>query len=149
MKILDMSAGNRAVCREKQYADAVYVDLRPSVKPTVCADTRCLPFNNGVFDLIVFDPPHVNFGKNAKLSKLYGWHTTAGIRNIIRISSSEAYRVSKQDALMAFKWNDHDQKFDSVLALMDDWWKPLFGHCVAMRTKHASSTQWMMLRRWE
>jgi hypothetical protein len=148
MKILDMSAGNRAVWFDKNYRDAVYVDLRPEVNPTIVADTRALPMAVGTdFDLVVFDPPHVNFGANAEMSKTYGHHSTEDIRSIIQGSAREAHRVSKIDALMAFKWNDHDQPFKKVLGLMAPWWEPLFGHATAVRTKHACQTQWVMLRR--
>lgn len=150
MKILDMSAGNRAVWFNKNYPDCTYVDVRPSVSPTVVADTRDLGDAVGEgYQLIVFDPPHVNFGANAKMSKVYGHHTTEEIRDIIKRSAMEAHRVSLPDALMAFKWNDHDQKLDKVLALMSDWWEPLFGHVTSMRSLHSSQTYWVMLRRRE
>jgi hypothetical protein len=148
VKILDLSAGNRAVWFNKNHPDTVYIDIRPECNPTVVADSRLLPpeIGNG-YDLIVFDPPHVNFGINSNLSKCYGYHTTEDIRSIIRGSAKEAHRVSRPDALMAFKWNDHDQSFVKVLGLMSEWWEPLFGHKVSMRTKHSSTTQWVMLRR--
>lgn len=150
MKILDLSAGNRAIWFDKNYRDAVYVDIREEVRPTIVADTRALPDNVGAdYDLIVFDPPHVNFGASANMSKDYGHHTTAEIRDIVSGSAKEAHRVSKADALMAFKWNDHDQSFEKVLGLMEPWWEPLFGHKVASKTKHSSSTQWCLLRRME
>ena len=148
MKILDMSAGNRAVWFDKNYRDAVYVDVRCEVKPSIIADSRALPASiGGEFDLIVFDPPHVNFGPNANKSKDYGHHTTEEIRDILRGSAKEAHRVSRQDALMALKWNDHDQKLERVLDILGPWWEPLFGHKVSTRTKHYCSTQWVMLRR--
>lgn len=107
MKILDLSAGNRAVWFNKTHPDVTYVDCRPEVEPDVVADTRNLPPEIGTgYDLIVFDPPHVNFGKNAEMSKTYGWHTTDEIRDIIKRSAAEAHRVSNEHALMAFKWND-------------------------------------------
>lgn len=147
MKILDMSAGNRAVWFDKQYPDATYLDIRESVNPDIVCDTRQLPATVGNdYDLIVFDPPHVNFGANAELSKTYGHHTTADIRDIIAGSAREAHRVSKPDALMAFKWNDHDQKLERVLELMPQW-QPLFGHKTAQRNMRASQTYWVMLRR--
>lgn len=150
MKILDMSAGNRAVWFNKNHPDCTYLDIRASVEPTVVADTRKLPSSIGKgYELIVFDPPHVNFGANAEMSKTYGHHTTEEIRDIIRGSASEAHRVSAPDALMAFKWNDHDQKLDKVLALMEEWWEPLFGHGTSVRTKHSCQTYWVMLRRKE
>ena len=148
MKILDLSAGNRAIWFDKIYRDTVYVDRRAEVNPTIVADTRALPPEVGDgYDLIVFDPPHVNFGANAEMSKNYGHHTTDDIRDIIQGSAKEAHRVSRPDALMAFKWNDHDQSFGKVLGLMSMWWEPLFGHKTSTRTKHSCMTQWVMLRR--
>lgn len=147
LKILDMSAGNRAVWFDKNYKDCTFVDIRGSVNPTIVADTRNLPFVDAQFGLIVFDPPHVNFGANAEMSKTYGHHTTEEIRDIIKGSAREAYRVSTENALMAFKWNDHDKKLDKVLGLMSEWWEPLFGHSTSVRTKHSCQTYWVMLKR--
>ena len=148
MKILDISAGNRAVWFNKTHPDAVYVDIRPEVSPTIVANSMHLPPEVGTeFTLIIFDPPHVNFGATAELSKTYGYHTTEQIREIVRESVREAHRVSLPDALMAFKWNNHDQKLDRILSLMAEWWEPLVGHKVASRTKHSSSTQWVLLKR--
>lgn len=148
MKIIDFSAGNRAVWFDKNYRDAIYLDVRPSVNPTIVADTRSLPpeIKSDEYDLIVFDPPHVNFGKNADMSKTYGHHTTEEIRDIIRRSAKEAHRIGKKDSLMAFKWNDHDQKLGKVLDMMAEYWEPLFGHGVSVRTKHSSQTYWVLLR---
>lgn len=143
-----MSAGNRAVWFDKNYRDAIYCDIRPEVEPSIVCDTRKLPPEIGAgFDLVVFDPPHVNFGANSRKAKNYGHHTTDEIRQIIAESAREAHRVSRLDALMAFKWNDHDQRLEKVLALMATWWEPLFGHAVSRRTARVCHTQWVMLRR--
>ena len=148
MRILDLSAGSRAIWFDKQCSLATFVDIRPETNPTFVADSRNLPSEVGTgYDLVVFDPPHVNFGANAAMSKTYGYHTTGEIREIIALSAREAHRVTKENALMAFKWNDHDQKLKNILALMSEWWEPLFGHKVASRTKHSSSTTWVLLRR--
>lgn len=148
MKILDISAGRRAVWFDKNHRDATYIDVRPEVNPTLVADARALPAEvGGGFDLIVFDPPHVNFGAKSNMSRDYGHHTTAEIRDIIAGSAKEAHRVSRTDALMAFKWNDHDQGVDRVLDLMSPWWEPLFGHGVSGSHRRGSMTSWVMLRR--
>lgn len=148
MKILDLSAGARNIWFDKSHRDAVYVDRRSEVNPTVVADSRALPDEVGTaFDLVVFDPPHVNFGANGNMAKRYGHHTTAEIRDIISGTAKEAHRVTKDSALMAFKWNDHDQPLMKVLGLMAAWWEPLFGHKTTIRSKHSCSTQWVMLRR--
>lgn len=147
MRILDMSAGNRAMWFDKNNEQVFFCDIRESVKPTIVCDTRNLPFSDSsYFDLIVFDPPHVNFGQNAIMSKAYGYHTTNDIRDIITKSAAEAYRVSSLTALMALKWNDHDQKLDRILKLMPQW-IPLFGQKVAVRQKHASGTYWVVLQK--
>ena len=145
MKILDVSAGNRAVWFNKAHPMATYLDVRAEVKPDIVADSRDIPLPDNSVDLAVFDPPHVNFSAGAEMSKTYGHHTTDDIRDIICGTGKELSRVVKAGGLMAFKWNDHDQKLEKVLALMPEW-EPLFGHKTAMRTKHASATTWVMMR---
>ena len=146
MRIIDVSAGNRAVWFNKAHPMATYIDIRPEVLPDLVLDSRNMPeLADNTFDLGVFDPPHVKFGQNAEMSKTYGWHTTEEIRNIIRQTSSELSRILKPDGLLSLKWNDHDQKLDKILALMLDF-EPLFGHKTAMRTAYASATTWVLMR---
>ena len=153
MKILDMSAGNRAIWFNKRHPDCLYVDIRAEVNPDLVCDMRegHPAIHNNTYNLIIFDPPHVNFGANANMTKTYGHHTSAEIRDIIRGSAYQAWICGKPGSLMAFKWNDHDQSFKSVLALMDDWWEPLFGTTTSTRTRHKgktnTTTQWVMLKR--
>lgn len=148
MKILDLSAGRRAVWFDKNHRDAVYVDIRSEVKPTIVADARSLPAEIGVgFDLIVFDPPHKNNAASGKMSHNYGHWTAEQIRDIVTGSAREAHRVATVDGLMAFKWNDHTRKLSSVLTWISPWWEPLFGHGVSGQHRHASMTSWVMLRR--
>lgn len=147
MKILDLSAGNRAVWFQKDHPDAVYVDVRPEVEPTIVADARALPAEVGSdYDLIVFDPPHKN-NAGGNMVRNYGAWTHQEIREIIAGTAKEAHRVSKADALMAFKWNDHSLKLETALRLIAPWWEPLFGHGVSGQQRHQSMTSWVMLRR--
>lgn len=137
---------------EKNHPDCTYVDLRAEVRPTIVCDTRSLPFADSVFDLIVFDPPHTNFGKNGAMSATYGWHTMPEIRDIIAGTAKEAHRVSKPSALMAFKWSNRDMRLGPILGSMQEWWGALFGHSVAARprkfnSEHISETFWAMLHR--
>ena len=148
MKILDLTAGNRAVWFNKHHPDCTYLDLRSEVDPDIVADSRDIPASVGTgYSLVVFDPPHVNGGAKGNISRDYGHHTSEEIRDIIQRSAREAHRVSVPDALMAFKWNDHDQKLKTILDLMAEWWEPLFGHKTASRTKHSCQTYWVMLHR--
>lgn len=148
MKILDLSAGNRAVWFDKSHRDALYVDVRPEVGPDIVADARSLPEEIGTgYDLVLFDPPHKNSAASGNMSKRnYGHWTHDQIREIIVGSAKEAHRVSKPDGLMAFKWNDHSLKLKTALGLMSMWWEPLFGHGVCGQQR-SSMTSWVMLRR--
>lgn len=145
MKILDMSTGKKGIWFDKSNPLVTWLDIRPETKPTFVCDTRSIPDEAGKdFDLVVFDPPHINFGAKSNFAKDYGHFTQAEIIDTIARSSKEAARVSKEKALMAFKWNDHDTKLDKVLALMPDW-EPLFGNKLKSGPNYHSMTYWVML----
>lgn len=147
MRIIDLSAGN--VWFDREYRDATYVDIRPEVNPSVVADARDLPAEIGDgYDLVVFDPPHKNSAATGNMSiRNYGHWTADQITSILIGTAKEAHRITKSDGLMAFKWNDHTRKLSSVLALIEPWWEPLFGHGVRRQQRHATMTAWVMLRR--
>lgn len=145
LRILDLSAGRRAVWFNKKHPLATYVDKRPEVSPDVVADTTELPESIGKdFDLVVFDPPHMNFGPNSNMSSVYGYHTTAQIIATIEGTGKEAHRVTKPNALMALKWNDHDINIKKIFNLLPQW-EPLFGHLT--KDGPGSKTYWAMLLR--
>lgn len=126
MKILDLSAGRRAIWFDKKHPLALYLDKRAEVNPDIVCDTRRIPKKVGKgFDLVVWDPPHVNCGARSNMSKAYGHHTTAEILDIVEKTSSEAHRVSKPNALLALKWNTHDISLKRIFNLMPNW-EPLF-----------------------
>jgi hypothetical protein len=145
MKILDLSAGNRGVWFDKAHPCATYVDIRPEVRPDIVADSRALPADVGEgFNLICFDPPHKNNSPNFGMARSYGCFNHEQIRSIIAETAKESHRVAADDALMAFKWNDHSLKLSTVLAMLAPFWEPLFGHGV---THQQRGTAWVMLRR--
>jgi hypothetical protein len=145
VKVLDLSAGNRAIWFNKAHPLATYVDLRPEVGPDVIADSRALPAEIGDgYSLVVFDPPHKNNAATGNMVRNYGHWTHDEIRNILAETAKEAHRVAADDALMAFKWNEHSLKLSSVLQLLYPFWEPLFGHGVTHQQK---GTSWVMLRR--
>jgi hypothetical protein len=127
-----MTSRRRGIWFDKNYRDTDFMEGAPAM---------------GSYDLIVFDPVHVNGGAKSHMSRDYGHHTAAEIRAFVYEQSRLAYLVARPDALMAFKWNDHDQKLPKILTLMETWWEPLFGQKVSERSKHASRTCWVMLRR--
>jgi len=145
MKILDMTAGKRAVWFDKKNPLCTYLDIRPEVEPDIVCDTRKMPDSVGAgFDLIVYDPPHVNTGPNSDMSKRYGYFTTKEILDSIAGSGKEAHRVSKPSALMALKWNNHSIRLQRVFDLLPQW-EPLFGHLT--KNGPGSQTYWVMLKK--
>ena len=145
MRILDLSAGRRAVWFNKNHPAAVYLDKRAEVAPTLVCDTRKIPDAAGSgFGLVVWDPPHMNCGPNSNMSRVYGYHTTAEILDTIERTAVEAHRVAADEALMALKWNNHDISLERVFALMPQW-EPLFGHLT--KDGPGSQTYWVMLAR--
>lgn len=145
MRILDLTAGNRAIWYDKKHPFATFLDVRPEVEPDVVCDTKAIPhFIGQDFDLIVYDPPHLNCGPNSNMSKNYGHWTNQQIRDNIAATQVEAHRVAKKNGLMALKWNTHDIKLETVFGLLSHW-EPLFGHLV--KNGPRSQTYWVMLRR--
>ena len=148
MKIIDLSAGNRAIWFDRNHRDAVYVDVRHEVCPDIVADATALPDEVGDgYDLVVFDPPHKNNGANGNMARNYGHWDAEEIRRIVIGTAREAHRISKPTALMAFKWNDHSRRLHDVLVMLSPWWEPLFGHGARSQHRHGSMTYWVMLRR--
>jgi hypothetical protein len=144
-RILDLTAGNRAIWFNKNHPEAVYLDKRKTVKPTIVCNTRKIPKSAGSgYDLVVYDPPHMNCGPNSNMSKVYGHHTTKEILRDIGLTSKEAHRVTRPGALMALKWNTHDIRLSRVFDLLLHW-EPLFGHLT--KDGPGSQTYWVMLRR--
>lgn len=145
MKILDLSAGNRAIWFDKNHPLAIYLDKRAEVEPTICCDTNDIPESVGDgFNLIVWDPPHMNCGPNSNMSKVYGYHSTREILELLEKTSREAHRISAQNCLLAFKWNTHDIPLRKVFLLMQNW-EPLFGHLT--KDGPGSQTYWVMFLR--
>ena len=145
-----MSAGNRAVWFNKNNPLATFLDKRPEVNPSIVCDTTKMPSEVGKdYDLVVFDPPHENTGANGHMTRRYGHSTRAEIIETIIGSGIEAHRVTKVNALMAFKWNDHAFTLDKVLELLAPNWEPLFGHHMRNRGGREAKTQtyWVVLRR--
>lgn len=138
MLILDMSAGPRAIWWEKNHPNTVYLDIGfnridehgTTIKnPDIVADTRAMPFRNGTFDLIVYDPPHCKFNRNSQMGLRYGnyYKTVDELRSAIRGSVMEANRVAKESCVMAFKWNNHDISFSKIFGIMYSYWRVMFG----------------------
>lgn len=148
-RVLDACCGSRMFWFEPENEQAVFVDRRSeqhilcdgrtlNVAPDIIADFTNLPFPDGRFSLVVFDPPHlVRAGNKSWMVKKYG-KLSGAWKEDIRKGFSECFRVLKPDGTMIFKWNEHDVKVDEILALCDV--KPLFGN----RCGRLSKSHWIV-----
>lgn len=142
--VLDPCCGSRMMWFDKADPRAVFGDRRSEtivvtdrsggkqdgtrtlrIEPDTLMDFRTLPFPDGSFKLVAFDPPHlVSAGPRSWLAAKYG-RLSGDWRDDIRQGFAECFRVLATDGVLVFKWNETQVKLREVLALTDA--KPLFG----------------------
>ena len=143
--VLDPCCGSRMMWLDRAHPDVVFGYRRSEtitvtdrshgnasgtrtlrIEPDVLLDFRALPYPDGTFKLVAFDPPHlVKAGPRSWLAAKYGklgddW------REDIRRGFAECLRVLSTDGVLVFKWNETQVKVAEVLALAPI--PPLFGH---------------------
>ena len=138
--VLDPCCGSRMMWFDKADQRCLFGDSRTEtyllkdrqylrhleIKPDVQLDFTALPFPDGQFRLVAFDPPHlVHAGKKSWLAKKYGTLGTDW-REDIRKGFTECFRVLKPGGVLIFKWNEDQIKVPQILALTPH--QPLFGH---------------------
>lgn len=146
--ILDATAGGRMMWFDKENPNVLYTDIRTEahtlcdgrtleIKPDMEVDFTNMPFEDGTFNLVVFDPPHLNkLGQNSWMAKKYGvlkYHW----RDDIQQGLAECMRVLKQNGVLIFKWNETQIKLTDIMPLVPT--PPLFGHTSGRHGK----TIWM------
>ena len=73
------------------------------VKPMILADMRYLPFKDGVFDVIVCDPPHMDCGLTGFMAKAWGsWNQRETI-DIMKLADVEFSRCLKPQGTLILK----------------------------------------------
>ena len=141
--VLDPCCGSRMMWFDKADPRAVFGDRRSEtitvtdrthredgtrvlqIEPDTMMDFRALPFADGTFRLIAFDPPHlVRAGPRSWLAAKYG-KLSADWRDDLRAGFAECFRVLKPDGVLVLKWNETQVRVSEVLALTPH--KPLFG----------------------
>lgn len=96
------------------------------IDPNIQGDFTVLPFRDGVFSLVVFDPPHViRQEARGNVTKFYGV-LNGEWREMIRSGFSECFRVLATGGVMIFKWTETQIPLREILTLTPE--KPLFGH---------------------
>lgn len=141
--VLDACCGSKMFWFDRDDSRTVFVDIRREshelpdssskggsrqlvIDPDIVGDFTALPFPDGRFALVVFDPPHFQRnGNNGWMAKKYG--TLAGDwREMIRKGFDECFRVLQANGTLIFKWNENEVSVKEILALTQE--RPLFGN---------------------
>jgi SAM-dependent methyltransferase len=149
--ILDPTCSARSIWFDKDNPDVIRGDIRVvdlwvgkgengrqwTVNPDVQMDYTAIPFCSNLFEMVVFDPPHLkDLGITSWLAQKYG-KLFANWRDNIRSGFDECFRVLKPGGFLIFKWNEHQIPLVEILALAP--YQPLFGHTTGSNTK----THWL------
>lgn len=135
----------RVLFADKRVAEKGHITLYPgrnhSVKPSIVADFRNLPFEDKAFKLVVFDPPHLLAGETSFMAKKYGTLKNTDWQTDIRLGFASCWRVLEDYGILIFKWNETSIPLKEILPLCPA--APLFGH----KSGKASKTHWLAFMR--
>jgi SAM-dependent methyltransferase len=156
-RVLDPCCGSRMMWFDRQHPDVIFGDRRSEtltvtdrshgnesgtrtlrIEPDELLDFRALPYPDGSFKLVAFDPPHLErAGPKSWLAAKYG-KLGPDWREDLRQGFAECFRVLATDGVLVFKWNETQVKVGEVLALTPV--QPLFGH----PTGRKGLTHWLV-----
>lgn len=156
-RVLDPCCGGRMMWFDRDHPDVIFGDVRTeiltvtdrshgrqdgvrvlNIEPDVTLDFRGLPYADGSFRLVAFDPPHVvRAGPRSWLAAKYG-KLSADWRDDLRAGFAECFRVLHDDGVLVFKWNETQIKLREVLALAPH--PPLFGNTSGRK----AGTHWLI-----
>ncbi|MDR0462765.1 MAG: SAM-dependent methyltransferase [Pseudomonadales bacterium] len=146
--ILDACCGGRMFWFDKKNPHAVFGDLRQFetqlcdnrtfvIKPDVILDFTNLPYEDGLFKLVVFDPPHLTkIGDKSWMAIKYG-KLDEDWRETLKKGFDECFRVLDKHGVLIFKWCERDIKLSEISDLFPA--PPLFGH----PTNIKKTTHWL------
>jgi hypothetical protein len=114
-KILDATVNGGRFWRGSK-RPVVGLDIDPRHRPTIVADNAMMPFRDGSFDVVVYDPPHIpNQGrdKSKDFNTRFGLVLRSSKENHYTFSHTfppfvkEAYRILGAEGLLLCKITDY------------------------------------------
>lgn len=147
--VLDACCGSKMLWFDKENPITLFSDIRELetslcdgrplvIKPDELNDFRNLPFDDGLFKLVVFDPPHLErAGDKSWLALKYG-KLTKQWRSDLSDGFNECFRVLENNGVLVFKWNETQIKTSEVMKCSP--YKPMFGHISGKQ----ANTHWVL-----
>lgn len=148
--VLDPASGSRMFYFDPTDPRVVFGDVRSEshvlcdgraldVSPDVVLDFRSLPFPDGRFQVVVFDPPHLTrVGDRSWMFKKYGRLDVTTWREDLARGFAECFRVLAPNGVLIFKWNETQIPVSQVLTLTPE--RPLVGH---KKVGKSANTHWI------
>ena len=141
----------RAFYFDKQDNRVVFGDIREdethlltngqtiTIKPDRVMDFRNLPYEDEMFQCVIFDPPHLlGLSEKSWMRKKYGVLEKSTWEQDLTDGFKECFRVLKSNGILIFKWNETSIKLKEILALTNQ--KPVLGHPSGKRM----NTHWVL-----
>lgn len=148
-RVLDVACGAKLFWFDKDNPDVEFCDKRTvpyhefypnrfiEISPDTVCDFTNLPFADGSYKLVVFDPPHLTqCGDKSWLKLKYG-KLEGEWQDMLRKGFSECFRVLHDDGVLIFKWSEIQVPLREILQLAP--YPPLFGN----RSGKHSQTHWL------
>ena len=96
-------------------------------------DFRNLPFGDGTFSLVIFDPPHLRkIGESSWMAKKYGRLPDIGWKEYLQQGLHECWRVLAPGRTLIFKWSERNIRLADINDIFPD--KPVIGHSKGKNT---------------
>ncbi len=97
------------------------------IKPDLLIDFRKMPFKDGTFPLVIFDPPHLKTaGATSWLAQKYGVLPQKDWKEYLRKGFNECWRVLKPEGTLIFKWNEDQIRYSELTEIFPS--KPVIKH---------------------
>ena len=106
------------------------------------ANVLDIPFDNGYFDVIIFDQPHIIRPKGYEKSHMineYGWLNRTTYKQDLKKGLKELFRVLKPKGLLIFKWCDNRKETDIKMILKLFPYPPICG----TKTGTSNNNHWI------
>lgn len=148
-RVLDVACGSKMFYFDKHNPDVEFCDKRTverhefyphryiEIAPDTVCDFTNLPFGDGTFKLVVFDPPHLTWAGDKSWTALKYGRLEGDWKTMLRKGFAECFRVLDPDGILIFKWSEVQIPLREILPLSP--YPPLFGH----RSGKNMNTHWL------